>query len=587
MQQEYVIKHGVPLVPKLKETYIKMINGYFGTQQARTSEVEMEYIRDREKVIKEIEKTLKEQKDNIKYAYVEKVKIRNKYTKEEQVIKDLYFLAINNGSCKPYCVMAIEKSNKMFILHDDVTHWNMDSCTNRFELPNNIKVYYRSFCNTVLMKHIWENPDHASKFLVGTLSEGNPNDRFRTPNSVEVDRKVPPIFAAFSSQVLDNKATLAQIILRRFDTSNLSRDEKVILKEYETQLKEKDKVFAYYAHKNSFPAEFRLGVIDKKEIDKKYIVSNYYKTYTIDDMQEIGEIPREEIDVGCVGCGSAGSGIMAQLARTEYMNSCLLVDYDVLESKNMRNQEYSSGQIGMLKTDALATRIRNSRVTDIHIARYPDKYENVNFSQYKFKYLISGFDSIECRLGLLELIKSKTIETKYLIDTRYDELNSSLYIVDTSKEIEIEYYEKLLKADKEEFEAKGEPEITSKKWTTDEARNWAETNAIHGSCRHAARLIDLDQGQDNRICDHMCTMPSCTCGSDTCINLIKQALEQQEVEHTIDQNSCQHVNIIHIYKLTSAWVLSAIRSIETDYVKPVTHVEITAEPLPNAIIIKK
>lgn len=587
MQQEYVIKHGVPLVPKLKETYIRMIRGYFGTQQARTSEVEMEYIRDREKVIKEIEKTLKEQKDNIKYAYVEKVKIRNKYTKEEQVIKDLYFLALNNGSCRPYCVMAIEKSNKMFILHDDVTHWNMDSCTNRFELPNNIKVYYRSFCNTVLMKHIWENPDHASKFLVGTLSEGNPNDRFRTPNSVEVDRKVPPIFAAFSSQVLDNKATLAQIILRRFDTSNLSRDEKVILKEYETQLKDKDKVFAYYAHKNSFPADFRLGVIDKKEIDKKYIVSNYYKTYTIDDMQEIGEIPREEIDVGCIGCGSAGSGIMAQLARTEYMNSCLLVDYDVLESKNMRNQEYSSCQIGMLKTDALATRIRNSRVTDIHIASYPDKYENVNFSQYKFKYLISGFDSIKCRLGLLELIKNKTIETKYLIDTRYDELNSSLYIVDTSKEIEIEYYEKLLKADKEEFEAKGEPEITSKKWTTDEARNWAETNAIHGSCRHAARLIDLDQGQDDRICDHMCAMPSCTCGSDTCINLIKQALEQQEVEHTIDQNSCQHVNIIHIYKLTSAWVLSAIRSIETDYVKPVTHVEITAEPLPNAVVIRK
>ena len=53
------------------------------------------------------------------------------------------------------------------------------------------------------------------------------------------------------------------------------------------------------------------------------------------------------------------------------------------------------------------------------------------------------------------------------------------------------------------------------------------------------------------------------------------------------QTTCVSENLIHIYKLTSAWVVSNIRAIESGEGKQFTHVDITVDPIPNAIVMRK
>lgn len=276
--------------------------------------------------------------NKIRYSYVDKVKIRNRFTREEQVLKDVYFIATSNNSCKPSCVMGLKSGDNTYMLHDDITHWNMCESLGTMTFGNDIFIV-RTFCNTVLCCHIWEDPDAASKFLKGNLMEGNPNDRYRTPDSTEVDKRVPPIIT--TAGYLKKDATFEQVVLRRINTSEKSRNDLIKLRDLKNKLTD-GKVYAYVANAQEINPEFTFDIVDKKDIESgKLLVSEYYKQYESKDVEEIGEIPKEEIDIGCIGCGSAGANIMEQLNRTEYFRKYLLLDYDTIEAKNLRNQPYS------------------------------------------------------------------------------------------------------------------------------------------------------------------------------------------------------------------------------------------------------
>jgi len=553
-------------------------------------------IRDKEKaneiIKKELDKLVEE--DKIRYSYVEKVKIRNRFTKEEQTLRDTYFMALDNNASKPLCIMAIADRNNVYVLHDDITHWNMSEGVETYTL-NDHTYYCRTFCNTVLNCHIWKDPNAASKFLKGNLMEGNPNDRYRTPESTEVDILVRPVYERYSANIFKKDATFEQVVLRRFDTTEKTRDEKIILRDIKKQLGD-GKVYAYIGNAQNFRPEFCWSVVDKKDIEEgKYLVSSYYKQYELKDVDEIGEIPREELDIACVGCGSAGANIMEQINRTEYFNKYMLIDFDKLEKKNLRNQPYNIYGMGNYKTRELANILKETRSNAPSIIAVDKKYEEANFVDYSFKYLISGFDTIKCRLGLLEKVKSGEIQTKYIIDTRYNELESSLYFIDTSDKEQMEYYENLLKEDGAQLEKEEVPETTN--WTEQEVKDYCYhgKNILHSDCKRYADILgiqnkfeDITDGETLNICVRQCG-EKLECESTECLKLLAKTFEQYNVPKVKkeEENTCLAVNIIHIYKLTSAWVTSVIRGIETDEKKVLTHAEITADPLPNAIIIKR
>ena len=86
-------------------------------------------------------------------------------------------------------------------------------------------------------------------------------------------------------------------------------------------------------------------------------VENYSEYYNLIDCTTLANIediiPKKEIDLLLLGCGSAGTSIVEQLARTQMVGSYKLVDFDIVEGKNLRNQAYAVRDIGRNKVNAL------------------------------------------------------------------------------------------------------------------------------------------------------------------------------------------------------------------------------------------
>lgn len=550
------------------------------------------YIEDNNKVQEILEQW--QTSSGIKYCKVDSVKIRNKITKCQDIVKDIFFVALYNNSDKPAIVCSIYDSTDdiHYISHRDITHWNTCPSLDGYNFSigrKQYKMYFRKFCNPVLNKHIMDNPDRASKILKGNLMEGNPNDRWRTPDSVDVDKKVQPLIDRRSGQLIKNSAGLDVFFFNSYTKPN-DIDQ---LREFNgicKKLKENhDLRYCLYASSNSYEPMFSKGLIDKDDINSgKYIVSNYYKSYSYRNVGDITEIPKAEYDVCCVGCGSAGSNILDQMIRLNYFEKgYVLIDFDNVETKNLRNQMFNRGSVGSYKATALQRILQNIR--NVPVWSYNQKYEEFPFENYKFNYIISGFDSIECRLGLLEKILSKEIESKYLIDARYNDLDASLFMVDLANEEEIKYYHKLLLQDLEEFNKNKIEYYPATEW--DEASIRAldkETKLLTQGCSTVGHTVT---GEYENICEQLKHRQEPEgCGSTKCIECIKKFFIEHDYKVPAkykQENSCLAENIIHIYKLVSSWVTANVRSIETDNKKLFTHVDITAEPLPRAMVLRK
>lgn len=559
----------------------------------------MEYkiVRDYKTSLNEIENQLEylqNEKELLQYVKIKSVKLRNKFTKKEQVIHDLYFAAFGASSDSPKWIRAIKKGDTIYVLHDDFTHYNMGTGDGEYSVvgidDEPVTLIFRNFCNRVTADHIYQDKDAAEKILKGHLSEGNPNDSYRSIDSIEIDKKAYPLFTCREGMFLSNKSSLNQVVTRSITTKTASEEQLKDLMDIQKALKEdSNKCYAYVAYSNQLKLNFSYQLIDKKDLKSgKYVVSNYYKTYTAEDIDSNDVIDKIDYDVLCIGLGSAGSNIMEQFARLNYFEKYMLVDPDEVEARNLRNQIYRNNQIGEYKVRAADYILREYNVKCPSINTFVYKFEEQSYDLYKFKYVISGLDSIDTRIELLDYIESGKIETKYLIDARYIDLDSSLYIIDMSNKEEVEYYKKLLLEDKKELEtikAKQEEQKEAEwiPWTTDEIKESRLFKQIVGG--HCSKNTEKYQGTKSRNLCNVFDM-HIRCGSTECAELWQEYYNKSKIPHD-EESTCLAQNIVHIYKLTSAWVVSAVRSIETDNKKPFTHVEITAEPIPNAIVLKK
>lgn len=160
--------------------------------------------------------------------------------------------------------------------------------------------------------------------------------------------------------------------------------------------------------------------------------------------------------------------------------------------------------------------------------------------------------------------------------------------MDTSSQEQMEYYENLLKEDGDVFKDEGE------NWTHEEVIKYCKDgkDILRHDCERFANILGIPKNNSimdyaQNICHRMCGK-KLDCSSCECLDLLADVFKKYSVvKPEKEENSCLAVNIIHIYKLTSAWVASIIRELETNENKLLTHAEITTEPLPNAIVIKK
>ena len=535
-----------------------------------------------------VEKILKEYQDEgrLKYVKINSVKIRNNLTRCQNLVRDIFMFATSENSSKPYTVIAIKRGDT-YISHFDITHWNMGPEIESYYIGDDV-IYYRPFCNPVLQAHIWRNPETASKILKGNLMEGNPNDRYRTPDSVDQDKKCPPLYYT-DYTLIKNKDTLKQFF-SKCKSGLIDKDKSYVFNDLQEALEaDHNLVYCYCAPLNELRlSSWERRAINKNDIGTKWIVSDYYRQYDYRDIGEPVAIEPDHIDVACVGCGSAGANIMEQVGRLNYFKDYLLVDFDNIEHKNLRNQPYNMGDISAPKVTALKSKLCYIN-EQYNIRAERKKYEEVFWTQYKSKYIISGFDTIVCRLGLLKKVMEGQIKTEYIIDARYDGLNASLFFIDTSDEQQMKYYYDLLVADGEEFEKN--KELSASEWTIEALKKYCtDKDIVFSECAQFARQLGIGNGET--VCISNNTSPDGTtlgCRSDACWNCLMKAVQDAEfpMPREYKESTCIAENIIHIYKLVSSWVVANIRSIETDNKKLFTHVEITTEPLPNAMILRK
>jgi sulfur carrier protein ThiS adenylyltransferase len=106
--------------------------------------------------------------------------------------------------------------------------------------------------------------------------------------------------------------------------------------------------------------------------------------------QEILRAKMQQATVGLAGLGGLGSNVAAALARAG-IGRLILVDFDAVEAGNLNRQHYFTGDVGTLKTDALAriiARINPAVTVELH---------NVMLTEENIPAIFAGADIIaEC-----------------------------------------------------------------------------------------------------------------------------------------------------------------------------------------------
>lgn len=536
-------------------------------------------------------------------------------TGEKELIEPIYIYGEEDNSSTVRILYTDDFNSADFahynVVEDKSTEYGMST----YELTNNMDSFkkgdivkcdrYRYFCNPILQRELYDNPEVVANLVAMQLEQPNPNNAYsessravesyvypsRRDKIVKCDRCGEPIRATG-----DNTLCL----LTKMCPSCYKHQMEVFPEQTYRILSELNNT-GYYAKL------LKQGVYKHlKRYPKK--PENYSTYYPIIDASSLGDleslIPTTEIDLLLLGCGSAGSNIVEQLARTNMLKSYMLVDFDKVEKKNLRNQCYRHSETGYTKAYALESYIRATNTNNANIDYRESKFQDVNYRFKKFKYTVLAFDSIDTRLEALKYIQDGIINTEYIIDTRYKDLNCSIYFVNTKDEKQMSYYEQCLLEDKKQLDTinhnnyimlSQQDDITPFVTKDRIKQIWSDKNYFSIGCGQKLRSLGLEA--------YSC-YGAHGCGTDSCVDCLYQNLKdipyeriasgydfeklpltQKDVRDILDLNSCYHYNIIDIYKYSSCFITSAIREIFSNKPKPFTHVETDTNAIPKSMVV--
>lgn len=517
----------------------------------------------RTKLLKVVEE-INNNAGDFKIVHVDKTNWTNVITKRRQTIEDLLFMGYENSSTRIKCINSLEYDGEFFRIHEFLSHVNLsgDIETDELELDNGnvLLINYQEFCNPVTGYHICRI-NGVDKIIKGQMMGQNSDSAFQTVNNV-VNEGYDYVIRDNSNRSIKNNAAIIELLTR----SNANNGEEYLLNKLkDIKIPNRNEIAVKLKLNNSYT------IIKKEELDKnKDNISTYYPIITHEECENlISKIPKSEYDFTVIGLGSAGTGILDQAARSTYFKNYLLIDFDKIEEKNLRNQWYTRNEAGGYKAIRSKERIQNIKSASVYA--YVDKFQNVNLNTRKSKYVVSGFDNLECRLELLnECLTS--FETRYLIDLRYLDYSCSIYFIDLQDEIQVKYYRNLLSADMESFEAKTKY-ITTKEELME---YWEYKNYFFKGCMNARDELF----KECESCNACCNETSCR---DYLWGLFQKARPKIEIK---EESSCVRENFIDIYKYASSFVFSAIREIEKGNDKPFTHIEAQTDVIPTSVVIK-
>ncbi|GEM_PF-5996190 len=286
-------------------------------------------------------------------------------------------------------------------------------------------------------------------------------------------------------------------------------------------------------------------------------------------------------DVICLGLGSAGTNLLDQMSRLTFLNTFKLIDFDSVENKNLRNQFYNKNDVSKAKSEASVAYLKylNKKAKG-----HNRPFQKINFKYVRSKYIILGFDTIETRLEAFQWLQNGMIESKYLIDLRYDDIDASIYFIDMSNEEQVAHYHERLLVDKAAFDV-------FKPYTIDDVSYFFEQQRPVKNCARVRRLLTNDYAIDLNMCQPLDDSSRRTyflCESNECKEHCLQFINEHQfkiVRKPVD-NTCVKQNIIDIYKYASTFITCAIRETEEGREQPFYHIECTTNPIPSHIKIR-
>ena len=535
-----------------------------------------------------VEKFNKKFKDNYKIVYVDKTYWTNVITKRKGTINDLYFFGALNNSGKPVCITKFVLNGKVYKLHDLLNHVNLSQDEEIINIGHGFNVclnsnekvtfYGQSFCNPITRHHVYTNP-HIDKILKGQLMGQNsdsPMQYVRQCCNEGQDEQITDE----RGRLIKARATCLELITKlsgNYISRNLLTTQNKLR---ELLLPQNENECMVKLRRNSYYTAIKKSNLHLFENE----LSSYYPVIEFEQIKNIlDELPKTEVDFTVIGLGSAGTGVLDQVGRSTYFNKFMLIDFDRVEGKNLRNQWYRACHISQTKTSASRDVLKNINPNPTEIMEFTSRFESVVLNNVKSKYVVSGFDNLECRLKLLDYVTSGKFEVDYLIDLRYLDYECSIYFVDLKDENQVKYYRNLLESDIEEFK---ESDKTNYVQTKEQLEQYWIGHSLHiRGCLHK-----LHEFFGESTCNYQSNEVGCGCCDRGCMNYLWSCFERTQPKiplSTETESSCVRQNFIDIYKYASSFVFAAIREIEGGNPKPFTHVEAQTDVLPTSMVVRK
>ena len=125
--------------------------------------------------------------------------------------------------------------------------------------------------------------------------------------------------------------------------------------------------------------------------------------------------------VGVGGTGSNLATFLAQYAINEKkVKEIILIDEDIVESKNFRNQKFTERDVNKNKARVLATRFKKLGINISYIDRYIKSKDNI-------KNIIKNISNDVILIGCVDNVPAR----KYMHDCFYDDEIETLIYIDT------------------------------------------------------------------------------------------------------------------------------------------------------------
>jgi len=515
------------------------------------------------------------------FVWDKPVSWHNYTTKELQTLPHLVFLGYRGGSVRLVTKVVDLSDKKEYIINRHHYHVNVYSSVETTTVKidgKDYKFFYQNFCtgaNGIHGEQLIKSPEITALTCAELLKEQNIDSPAydssrRSVHIGSLDRVIPDE----NSRAIDPaKASYLSLITRRSD--------KYLMTNIHQHLASIPKNIWYYKHENE------TGYQSTSANPKSFTgLSSYYPIIDSNEVaSNLGELPKQEVDIAVLGLGSAGGNIIEQLMRTTMVSKYLVCDFDIVEKKNLRNQPYTSEHIGSDKAYSAKHLITSKIAKGDSCIDFKKKFQDVDWKYYTTKYIVLGFDSIATRIEAFKMVADGTIQAEYIIDTRYDDLEASIYFIDVKDKVQMDYYYQQLLSDGNILEGEVEPE---------KFKRWNKTTAklFVGRCGVSCTASHHGVGLDNVRCvGGRCGDAECTAGIVKSLNdnkVLRSAVDKVTIPSTAQpESTCVKWNIIDIYKFASSYVTCTIREIQDKRPKQFTHIEVTTDGLPKQIVMKK